>query len=129
MAYKIKLPKDAKIHQVFHISLLKIYHQDNDIHPTTLPTKFTEGKPIITPIKILNIKRLLQYNQYITKLLVHWEGLQLEDASWIMLIGLQRAYPSFNFEDKVDCQEGVMIRSNILQQQTNSLCQKPHIIT
>lgn len=60
VAYKIELPKEAQIHQVFHISQIKIYYQDNTLHPATLPIAFIEGQWLVNPIKILKQRQLLR---------------------------------------------------------------------
>lgn len=67
-----------------------------------LHTKFIEGKPLVNPLKILNTRRILQDNKYVTKLLVQWEGLQPEDSLWVTMTKLQQAYPTFNLEDKIE---------------------------
>lgn len=102
ITYKVKLPIEAQIHPIFHISLLKQYHQYNTLHLGTLPNTFTVGQSLVTPSKINKKRRILQDDHYITKLLIQWP----KDASSIMSSNLQWAYPSFNLGDKFGLHEG-----------------------
>lgn len=96
VAYKVALPESAKIHPVFHSSLLKPYHDPSQSEQPLPPTAI-EGKPTIQQITILDhkwdssdsTKRLV---------LVQWLGLQPEDSTWEDWTELQANY---HLEDKV----------------------------
>ena len=56
VAYKLKLPKDWRIHDVFHVSLLRKYISDpNHILPN-LPKAAPEGELLAEPEKILKVE-------------------------------------------------------------------------
>ena len=60
VAYELKLPEDWKIHNVFHVGLLRKYVSDpNHILPD-LPKAAPEGELLAEPEKILKIE-----NQYL----------------------------------------------------------------
>lgn len=96
VVYKIELLEEDRIHTVFHVSHLKPFHEDSTIHSTALPTQFNEGQPLIRPFHILNTRVVLQDDKHITHVLVQWEGLLSEDASWVSLQDLQKSYPDFD---------------------------------
>lgn len=106
VVYKIELLEEDRIHTVFHVSHLKPFHEDSTIHSTALPTQFNEGQPLIRPFHILNTRVVLQDDKHITHVLVQWEGLLSEDASWVSSQDLQKSYPDFDLEDKVSLKEG-----------------------
>jgi hypothetical protein len=43
------------------------------------------------------------------ELLVRWEGSSLAEATWEQLEPFKEAYPDFQLEDKLFCQEGEML--------------------
>ena len=94
--YKLDLPNTLKVHPVFHISMLKPYHETPDEfeHITPLP-------PITIPetnkkeYEVENIldKRLFRGKpQYLVK----WKGYPLHDATWEPLKHLDNAKKTIN---------------------------------
>ena len=80
-AYKLDLPNTLRIHPVFHISLLKSYHESTDFNRTTPPP------PIFIPetqqeeyeVEVILDKKLIRDKpQYLVK----WLGYPLHDATW-----------------------------------------------
>ena len=80
-AYKLELPPNAAIHDVFHVSQLKICPNP----PTTLPTLPQYLNDVGTckvPESILERKIVNRHNRAVTKVLVQWEGFTPAQATW-----------------------------------------------
>ncbi|MCI11122.1 Ty3/gypsy retrotransposon protein, partial [Trifolium medium] len=97
VAFKVELPNGSKIHPVFHVSKLKLCH-GNTTPSLALPPHSIENQPVIQPLTILNWKTNADGT---TSVLVQWEGLFPEDATWESLTELKALYPQLHLEDKV----------------------------
>ncbi|KAL2338914.1 hypothetical protein Fmac_013360 [Flemingia macrophylla] len=102
VAYKLSLPPTAKIHPVFHVSLLKQFKGETQQPYLPLPFLTDELGPVIQPLKALDSRVILRANQHIPQVLVQWEGLDISKATWEDVRMLQIEHPNFNLEDKVD---------------------------
>ena len=99
VAYKLELPSHAKIHNVFHCSLLKQY--SGPIPPTVdqLPPDSVDNNPIVSPLAILSARTTIQDGLSCKQVLVQWNGLLPEDTTWEDWEILKQNY---NIEDKVN---------------------------
>lgn len=98
VAYKLALPNDSRIHNVFHVSLLKAHQgaPPSDIVP--LPPLAVDHHPVVTPLTILDWKLDSSVTPPRRLVLVQWMGLPPEDTSWELWDDLQQSY---NLEDEV----------------------------
>lgn len=78
MAYRLDLPPSAQIHPVFHVSLLKKAATPVS-HPSVLPTlpRFQ-----CQPLKILDSRVTKRRNRAVGQVLVQWQDLPVENATW-----------------------------------------------
>ena len=81
-AVKLQLPATYRIHNVFHVSLIKPYNESGNIHPAH-PIEEVEGIPNWELSKILSHKWTQRAGKIITEYLVQWQDLNPDQASWV----------------------------------------------
>ncbi|PKA46234.1 hypothetical protein AXF42_Ash021655 [Apostasia shenzhenica] len=82
VAYRLKLPEGAKIHPVFHVSLLK-QKIGTPLQEGIVPAFFNEqGQPMAFPEEILERRTVLRGRRLIRQLLVRWSFSNPEEATW-----------------------------------------------
>jgi len=102
VAYRLRLPDKARIHNVFHVGLLKKLVGDPPAEvPVPLPP-ILHGRVIPTPSKVLRAR----LNRGLWELLVLWEGRAASDATWEPLSTFATDYPDFHLEDELFLREG-----------------------
>ena len=82
MAYRLKLPEDAKIHLVFYVSCLKPKLGEHESPKIQLPNTTEDGVIQAQPQVILDRRIVMRRRRPSTEVLVHWNNLLLEDAIW-----------------------------------------------
>ena len=93
-AYRLDLPTHLKVHNVFHVSLLKLYipspdHVLND-NQIVMPTQNTLE---LQPDKIIGSRERTLRSRSIKEHLVQWQDFPPEDATWEDEASLLRDYP------------------------------------
>ncbi|MCO5574384.1 hypothetical protein L7F22_028168 [Adiantum nelumboides] len=94
-AYKLRLSPNLKVHDVFHVSLLKPYVPN--------PDQILDAEQIVVPAQailelqpnyILETRERKLRNRSIIEHLVKWKDFPEEDATWEDEITLQKDYPN-----------------------------------
>jgi len=94
VAYHLALPPNLKIHNVFHVSILKKY-----IHDTTHVIDWNviqvepEGYFLVEPDYILERREKNLRNRSIGQVKVQWKHLGPKEATWEMEDNMRKAYP------------------------------------
>ncbi|XP_057992322.1 uncharacterized protein LOC131173819 [Hevea brasiliensis] len=101
VAYQLELPPSSRIHDVFHVSLLKPFKGDSPVQVPLLPP-VVEGQVVPTPASVLRTR----LNRGTWEILVQWAHLPTLEATWEDLDQFCHAYPNFELEDKLPSQEG-----------------------
>lgn len=82
VAYRLNLPSTLRIHPVFHVSLLKQYHETPGIFDRPLPplaTHMPDTEQEEYEVELILDKRIIRKKaQYLIK----WLGYPLHDATW-----------------------------------------------
>jgi hypothetical protein len=90
VAYKLELPVGAKIHDVFHVGVLKPFRGTPPDATPSLPT-LLHGRVLPKPLKAVRSRRA----RNAWEILVQWEGLPSSDATWERLADFKIKYPEF----------------------------------
>jgi hypothetical protein len=80
VSYKLQLPPRARIHDVFHVALLKKFEGTALSQVVPLPD-ILHGRVIPSPNKVVKAR----LNRGVWELLVQWVGRAAADASWEQL--------------------------------------------
>ncbi|CAM8999395.1 unnamed protein product [Rhodiola kirilowii] len=101
VTYKLELPPTARLHNVFHVSKLKLCRNTPPQQTVALPEYFRDNHPLHSPEKVLGFRTLLAQGRPVRQVLVQWQGQDSTDATWEDVTDLQREFPSFRLEDDV----------------------------
>ena len=101
VAYKLALPVGARIHDVFHVGLLKPFHDaPPEVTPPLPPVH--HGRVIVEPAQVLR-SHMARGRQ---ELLVQWKGAPTSETSWVPFDEFQHLFPKFQLEDELLVQGG-----------------------
>lgn len=101
--FQLELPATAKIHNTFHVSLLKKRIGHKDTTSASLPPIVVHSDSLF-PEQILDRWLLKKNNAAGVTLLIKWKGRVPEDATWEDYDDIKSKFPDFLDED-VDSQE------------------------
>ena len=101
VAVRLELPLGARLHDVFHVGVLKKFVGAPPASPPTLPA-IHNGAVIPEPLRVAKARLARGVRQ----VLVHWRGEPAESASWEDLDEFRIKYPDFQLEDELDLEGG-----------------------
>lgn len=93
VAYRLALPKGSQVHQVFHVSQLKIL-VGNIQTSTHLPSILTDVV-VREPEIVLERKMNKRQGRAATMILMKWKSETVEEATWELLYDIQKKFPHF----------------------------------
>jgi hypothetical protein len=99
LAYRLELLPGTRIHDVFHVGLLKAYHGDPPAALPALPPT-ADGRLLPRPKKVLQAQQC----RGVWHVLVQWTDLPVEDATWDKLDEFRQQFPDIQLEDKLFAQ-------------------------
>jgi hypothetical protein len=79
---KLELPELWRIHNVFHVSLVKPYVRSKRTQPLPTPLRFEEGAPVFEVEKILAKRTVKRGKRRMTEYLVKWKGFTQEHNTY-----------------------------------------------
>ncbi|MCO5608288.1 hypothetical protein L7F22_062494 [Adiantum nelumboides] len=96
-AYKLRLPPNLNVHNVFHVSLLKPYVPNPDqLLDVEQIVVFAQGNLELQLDYILEMRERKLRNRSIIEHLVKWKDFPEEDATWEDEVTLQKDYPDLH---------------------------------
>jgi hypothetical protein len=101
VAYMLQLPAGTRLHDVFHVGLLKRFKGEPPVEPQVLPP-IKNGRACAQPEAMIRA-RLAWGRQ---ELLVQWRGQPAAEATWMDRQEFQHLYPNFQLEDELPVEEG-----------------------
>ncbi|PRQ41877.1 putative nucleotidyltransferase, Ribonuclease H [Rosa chinensis] len=95
VAYKLELPASARVHPVFHVSLLKKKLGSSVVPSPTLPPSFDSNKSNWVPAKVLQRALFKKGNKPEVRWLIQWKNGSEDDATWECAEEFQKRFPDF----------------------------------
>ena len=100
VAYKLRLPEGSRIHNVFHVSLLREFVAgDGDVDGVKLPPEFVGNRPVILPVAILEERVSWRDGKSERQVLVRWEDDEAT-PTWEPVDEMSRRFPDIRLEGK-----------------------------
>ena len=90
VAYRLRLPEDARIHDVFHVEVLKPFCGTPPTSEPVLPP-LHHGRPLQRPERILRS----ELRRGVWHVLIEWSGMPVSEATWEPVPAFREAHPSF----------------------------------
>nr|GLL29689.1 hypothetical protein KK1_029709 [Ipomoea trifida] len=97
VAYRLLLPSDARIHPVFHVSLLKFCPNPTVATPTHPPATADQFP---SPLRILDKRSVKENKKQVRQVLVQWVGTEPAEATWEYWAPFHASFPNIGLEDK-----------------------------
>eukprot|EP00253_Pinus_taeda_P019316 PITA_19316 len=113
VAYQLALPSHIRIHNVFHVSMLKkyVYDPKHVIKWQNIRVE-PKGEVLVEPLSILDRREVQLRKRVITQIKVQWQHYGPEEATWEDEELFWKAYPELfgdtRHRDNVQSQEGEM---------------------
>jgi hypothetical protein len=101
VAVRLDLPPRAKLHDVFHVGLLKKFIGDPPARPPPLPP-LLHGAVTPEPERAVRFRQAPGGRQ----VLIHWKGQSAASATWEDMAELRDKFPQFQLEDELDVEGG-----------------------
>jgi hypothetical protein len=94
VAYQLALPANLRIHNVFHVSLLKKYiHDPTHMIDWNLVQVEPEGEFQVEPLHILDWREITLRNKALAQVKVQWKHFSPEEATWEFEGDLRKSHP------------------------------------
>ena len=95
MAYQLAFLTNLKIHNVFHVSLLKNYvHDPTHMINWNMIKMKPEGEFQEEPIHIMDMRKIELQNRVVAQVKVQWKHFSPKEATWELEEDLKKSYPT-----------------------------------
>ena len=120
VAYKLALPAGARIHDVFHVGLLKKFYGEPPSQTPALPL-VQHGRVVVDPEAVL--RGQLAHGQ--REVLVRWKGAPAAETSWVELDDFREQFNHFQLEDELLLQGGRDVMHGKVYERRKKITQAP----
>ena len=93
-AYKLNLPPDSKVHNVFHVSQLKPFVPDHSPVFSDLTKLVDLSSHVTEPETVLDRRLVKRGNTAIPQVLIKWTALPAESATWEDFYVVKQKFPA-----------------------------------
>ncbi|VFQ94532.1 unnamed protein product [Cuscuta campestris] len=101
VAYRLQLPPNSRIHNVFHVSLLRPFIQQGpSLPPVALPADFFKGCLVSVPLQAVAARTILVDGHPQDQWLIRWSDGGPKDSTWEPVEDIRRHYPDLALEDE-----------------------------
>ena len=100
VAYRLLLPEGARIHNVFHVGVLKPFWGTPTTPPALPPLR--HGRRLQQPTRALRA----QLRRGAWHVLIQWAALPEDEATWEPLDEFRAEFPAFQLEDELFVEGG-----------------------
>ncbi|XP_076918320.1 uncharacterized protein LOC143578720 [Bidens hawaiensis] len=100
VAYRLELPPGARIHPVFHVSLLR----EAKGKPEPIPLPVLEDQQQIQPSRVLDYRGTGNSRQ----VLIEWQNLHQAEATWEPYDEVKARFPELQLEDELSVKGGAV---------------------
>ncbi|CAA0830188.1 Unknown protein, partial [Striga hermonthica] len=125
VAYRLELPKSSHIHPVIHVSQLKRSLGEAQKWCEELQATAAGGWVIVRPSCAIEYRQVKKSGHYRWEVLVEWEELPSEEATWEDLDEIREQFSDFVLEDK-ETLEGDENDADVGRQFKNALSRAYH---
>lgn len=100
VAYRLRLPEGSRIHNVFHVSLLREFVAGDNFQQVDLPADFRGSQPIAEPLEFLESRTVLHGGTPVEQLLVRWSD-NPATPTWETATSIRKSFPHIPLEGKL----------------------------
>ncbi|KAL5698643.1 hypothetical protein ACHQM5_029654 [Ranunculus cassubicifolius] len=100
VAYRLLLPAESQIHNVFHVSQLKQQVGLNTPTSAALPTMMAAGHFLVQPVSVKDTRTIRRNHQLVPHVLIQWSQHHSNDTTWEDKADIKKRFPDFVLEDK-----------------------------
>ena len=106
VAYELQLPADARIHLIFHVSLLKSAYGQTVSQPLPELPISDDLEYVVLPEDILAHRWRRNVPDEVLELLIKWKTRPFEEATWESYDLFRSTFPFYPLGDKADFRGG-----------------------
>ena len=107
VAYRLQLPEGSRVHNVFHVSLLRPFVDGSKFQTTELPSRFARGRPVSRPMRLLDVRTIWNAGAAVEEGLLQWEDDGGERPSWEPMTVIRRRFSHLLEDKELPMGEGV----------------------